>query len=248
MVSQYSSPDPQKQLTLSVRYDDSINRVIVTINPADPWYLAGSANFTPVDVKAPAASGISLSPNLLKLSTDPASDNYVGKIAATILPASAANGKTIEWTVSVPGSSSPPPVSLSRSLTQSGEEITVTPSSAGTATLTATVVGSSPAITATCTVTITAPTPQVTLSQYVIYLASGETAQLTATLKNYNGDYHFEWVTGKPSVANPGIDDGFGNTTIRAGTAGTATIRVNVYEGQGNSNRIATATCQVEVT
>lgn len=248
VVSQYSSPDPQKQLTLSVRYDDSINRVIVTINPADPWYLAGSANFTPVDVKAPAATGISLSPNSLRLSTDPASDNYVGKIAATILPASAATGKTIEWTVSVPGSSSPPPVSLSRSLTQSGEEITVTPSSAGTATLTATVVGSSPAITATCTVTITAPTPQVTLSQYVIYLASGETAQLTATLKNYNGDYHFEWVTGKPSVANPGIDDGFGNTTIRAGTAGTATIRVNVYEGQGNSNRIATATCQVEVT
>ena len=242
VVSQYSSPDPQKQLTLSVRYDDSINRVIVTINPADPWYLAGSANFTPVDVKAPAATGISLSPNSLRLSTDPASDNYVGKIAATILPASAATGKTIEWSVDSSGSSH---ISLSKTLSQSGEEIAVTAVSAGTATLTAKVGAT---VTATCTVTVTAPDPTITLNLYRIYLRVGETAQLTATLHNYIGNnYHFEWSSDKSSVASPGLDSS-GDTTISANAPGTAIIRVRAYEGQGISNQIATSNCEVVVS
>ena len=92
VVSLYSSPDPNKMLTLDVRYAEETNEVIFTVTPNDPWFPAGSVRVQAQTLIKPGASGLILSASSLgmeigetaAITATPVPDNALGRITWTI--------------------------------------------------------------------------------------------------------------------------------------------------------------------
>jgi uncharacterized protein YjdB len=181
-----------------------------------PGGLSGSAAIT---VVCPASvASVSMLPTAVTLSV-----GLTQQIAATPRDANgnALTGRTITWSTS---DASVATVSASG---------LVTAVAVGSATITATCEGK----TGTTSVTVTAiPVATVTVSPASASVVAGQTQQLTATLKDANGNV----LTGRPvswSSNNAGVANVDGNGLVTARTAGSATITAT-SEGKSGTSAI----------
>lgn len=120
----------------------------------------------------------------------------------------------------------------------------VTARAAGRATITATCKDAK-AKTAKMTVTVPAFVTGVSVNPRSATLIKGDTANITATTSGSSSGVTYRWSSSNSNVASI---SGSGRTiTINARNAGTATIRVEAYNGNNTSSNHKTATCTISV-